>query len=54
MTITRGGPRAQELERRIDGLEQRLQTVERVAAEIEGLKKVVADLKYEVEQMVEA
>lgn len=53
MTITRGTPRGQELERRIDALEHRLQAVEATAAEVEGLKKIVADLKYEVEQRVE-
>jgi uncharacterized coiled-coil protein SlyX len=39
--------RVQEIERRLEALEKRV-------ADLEGLKEVVGDLKYELEQMTEA
>lgn len=46
MSFGRMQLRVQEIERRLEALEKRV-------ADLEGLKKVVGDLKYEVEQMTE-
>ena len=38
---------------RVQEIERRLETLEKRVADLEGLKEVVGDLKYEVEQMTE-
>ncbi|HEX9611795.1 MAG TPA: hypothetical protein VF978_07880 [Gemmatimonadales bacterium] len=46
MSFGRMQLRVQEIERRLEALEKRV-------ADLEGLKEVVGDLKYELEQMTE-
>lgn len=46
MSLGRMQLRLKEIERRLEALEKRV-------ADVEGLKQIVGDLKYEVEQRIE-
>ena len=45
---------ANKIQARLEQIEFRLDALEKRIAELEGLQEIVGDLKYEVEQMVEA
>lgn len=54
MTITDLTTRMTAIERRLLAVEESIHTLDRRFAELDALQKVVADLKFEVEDMQEA